>query len=150
MTIAKLRDLTHRLAEAEKHERLAEQRLQTALRASGAGVWDWDIHADVLRWDDRMVELFGYRQGAFAKEGSWNICTYMHFIDRVHPGDRARVQKRIDACLHEHIPYRVSYRVIRPGGDVVQLILAAGDIHKTDEEHRLVGVCMPAAGVGAE
>lgn len=145
-TLERLRQLTGQLAVAERNERLADIRLRTALRVAGAGVWDWDITADVLRWDDRMVELFGYRSGEFPKDDVWHVCRYAHFMDRVHPDDRSRVQSRIDACLNDHEPYRITYRVVRPGRDTVQLILAAGDLHQTDSEHRLVGVCVPASG----
>ena len=144
----RLKQLTDSLAVAEESQRLANTRLQTALAAAGAGVWDWEVESNTLRWDDRMVELFGYHSKRFKRdEAGWNLCTYHHFIDRVHPEDREPVQSQVDACLKDGIPYRTSYRVIHPDGEIVKIIHAAGDIHvdKDGTLERLVGVCFDIA-----
>ena len=43
-------------------ERLS-RRLGLALDASKVGVWDFNIDTDVLVWDERMEELYGYPPG---------------------------------------------------------------------------------------
>lgn len=146
MTIARLKELTEKLALAEDQGMLAHTRLQTVLSVAGAGVWDWDVTSNVLRWDDRMMELFGYTSGEFKRDGLWHLCSYSNFISRVHSSDRDRVQASIDSCLNLHKPYRITYKVVRPDRSELSLILAAGDVHRTEYEHRLVGVCLPAVG----
>ena len=142
-TLSRLKELTKKLEYAQDQENVAAMRLKTVLSVVGAGVWDWDVETDTLRWDDRMVELFGYSIGDFKMDGGWHICSYSHFLDRVHEDDKHRVQNSIDNCLDYHRPYRITYRVVRPDHSEVSLILAAGDVYKTLHEHRLVGVCLP-------
>tara|TARA_R110002126_G_scaffold14054_15_gene59825 strand:+ start:825 stop:1340 length:516 start_codon:yes stop_codon:yes gene_type:complete len=148
MSINRLKQLTEQLAESESQERLADLRLRTALQVSGAGLWDWEVEPDILRWDDRMVDLFGYGSKEFERDGHWHLATYAHFINRVHQDDRHATQKKIDRCLINHIPYSTKYRVVRPDNTEVTLILAAGDKYEVDGERRLVGVCLPSVVEG--
>ena len=52
----KITELRDREAELERLSR----RLGLALDASKVGVWDFNLETDVLVWDDRMDELYGY------------------------------------------------------------------------------------------
>ena len=54
-----INELRDREAELERLSR----RLGLALDASRVGVWDFNIDTDVLVWDDRMDELYGYPRG---------------------------------------------------------------------------------------
>ena len=143
-TLQRLKELTTQLEVSEHNQSLLALRLKTVLNAAGAGIWDWEIDSDTLRWDRRMVKLFDYDESDFEKDDEgWFMCNYSHFIDRVHPDDRRRVQDRIDDCLSVNIPYRVTYRVIGRDGREFLVIQASGDVHtgKVGPE-RLVGVCI--------
>jgi PAS domain S-box-containing protein len=63
--VAFVRDITDRLA-AEKVIMESQERLALATRAGGIGIWDWDVHANVLVWDDSMFELYGLAREDFA------------------------------------------------------------------------------------
>lgn len=144
-TLQRLKELTTQLEVSESKESLLALRLKTVLNAAGAGIWDWEIGSDTLRWDSRMVKLFDYEEDKLKtdKEG-WFLVKYRHFITRVHPDDRRRVQDRIDDCLKDNKPYRVTYRVIDREGREFLVIQASGDVHssKTGQPERLVGVCI--------
>ena len=152
-TLQRLKELTGQLEVSEYNESLASKRLKTVLDAARAGIWDWEVSKDILRWDKRMVELFDYDPLSLPrdKEG-WYILKYQNFLDRIHPDDKEKVQKRIDDCLHNNLPYRVTYRIVDRDLEEHLVIQAAGDTHNPHKgEERLVGVCISlevgAAGV---
>src|SRR3569832_513888 len=66
---------------AEQALRASQERLALATRASGVGVWDWNIESRALFWDDSMFQLYGIRCDDFAGAyEAWSSC--------VHPADR--------------------------------------------------------------
>jgi len=84
---------------------------QLAVDAAGVGAFDWDLGSGALRWDERLIELFGLSRETFGG-------TIEAFIDSVHPDDRDRVGAALDdaiACCGE---YAAEYRVVRPDGAV--------------------------------
>ena len=51
--------------QAETTLRETARRLELVVASSRLGVWDWDIKNNVMRWDDRMFELYGTPKEAF-------------------------------------------------------------------------------------
>tara|TARA_R110002094_G_scaffold104568_1_gene103885 strand:+ start:290 stop:760 length:471 start_codon:yes stop_codon:yes gene_type:complete len=143
-TLQRLKELTTQLEVSETKESLLALRLKTVLDAAGAAIWDWEVGSDILRWDSKMIKLFDYEESRFKiDDEGWFLLKYKHFISRVHPDDRRRVQDKIDACLSDNIPYRITYRVIDKDGNEHLVIQASGDVHSTTSKpERLVGVCI--------
>lgn len=84
---------------------------QLAVDAAGVGAFDWDLGSGMLRWDERLIDLFGLSRETFGG-------TIEAFNESVHPDDRARVGAALDdaiACCGE---YAAEYRVVRPDGAV--------------------------------
>jgi PAS domain-containing protein len=143
-TLQRLKELTGQLEASEYNEALASTRLKTVLDAARAGIWDWEVSKDILRWDKRMVELFDYDPSSIPRdEEGWYLLKYEDFINRVHTDDKAKVQKKIEGCLYSNQPYRVTYRIVDRDLNEHLVIQAAGDIHNPNKgEERLVGVCI--------
>lgn len=96
---------------AEQVLRASEQRLVIATRASGIGVWDWNIESGTLFWDDSMFQLYGIRRDDFAGAyEAWSSC--------VHPADRARAEAEVQACLRDRKPYDTEFRVVKADGEI--------------------------------
>lgn len=89
----------------ERSEHLAE-RLQLAAAASGIGIWDYNVSTGVLNWDVRVRQLFGLAPDAEV--------TYERFLTRVHPEDRERVDRAVQAALAagKGGEYDIDYRVL--------------------------------------
>lgn len=116
---AMARDVTER---RENEMRLAGlvQRLDLATHAARLGIWDWDIVADRLVWDDRMYELYGVRREDFA-------VAYDAWISGVHPADRPLCEAAIGCALGGEREYDIDFRVCWPGG-AIRVMKAHGQI----------------------
>jgi PAS domain S-box-containing protein len=107
---------------------------QLAVDAAGVGAFVWDLPSDHLRWDGRLLELFGLDEESFGGTiDSFNQC--------VHPDDRARVRHALERAVATCGDYGAEYRVVLPDGSV-RWIEARGRVladHPGGPAVRLVG-----------
>jgi len=106
-----LQDVTDQMR-AEEAVRWSEGRLQEAVRAADAGIFDHDHLANTNYWSLRQREIFGV--------GSDEVVTLPMFLSAIHPDDRDWIR---DAVRQAHDPagdgrFDVEYRIIRRDGDV--------------------------------
>jgi PAS domain S-box-containing protein len=106
---------------------------QLAVDAAGVGAFDWDLTKDQLRWDDRLLELFGYDHESVTPG-------LESFTARVHPGDLPRVTAALDHAVETCGEYSSEYRVVLPDGGV-RWIAAKGRALRGDDgvAERLIG-----------
>ncbi len=102
------RDISERKAREAALERLHE-RLAYAQRASGSGMWDWDISTGVLAWSDELFRLFGLDPAAAT-------ASFETWRGVVHPNDRALAEQRIDDAVRDHVSLFNEYRIVLPDG----------------------------------
>ena len=72
--------------------RNAEQRLSLALRASGLGLWDWDLRSGRFELGDEWFEMLGHERYAFSP-------VFESFQELVHPDDQPRLRELVDAHM---------------------------------------------------
>lgn len=94
------------LALSRERRRLAE-----AQAVAQMGSWEWDVASGQLWWSDETFRIFGLQPDEIAP-------TLEAFMARVHPEDRARVQKAVQESLRDDMPYQVDHRLLRPDGSV--------------------------------
>ncbi|RYC13910.1 PAS domain S-box protein [Nocardioides zhouii] len=92
----------------EESDRVA---LRLAIDAAGVGAFVWDLVSGRLRFDDRLLELFGLDESTFG--GSIEA-----FNECVHPDDLPRVNGAIERAITRCGDYAAEYRVVLPGGGV--------------------------------
>lgn len=85
----------HTAAAALEAERL---RLQNAIDAAQAGTWEWDIAANVVRYNERAAAMLGYAASG-TQEGSFD-----DFMALLHPDDRQQTQLMISRHLRGEWP----------------------------------------------
>ncbi|MDA8130345.1 MAG: PAS domain S-box protein [Elusimicrobia bacterium] len=131
--IGTIQDITERRA-AETERAVLLERLRLAAGAAGLGIWDWDIPADRLTWDDRMFELYGVRREDF--KGA-----YEAWFGGVHPEDRERCDEALRLALSGDRKYDIEFRVRWPDG-AVREIKADGEVYRdgSGKPVRMVGV----------
>jgi PAS domain S-box-containing protein len=84
---------------------------QLAIDAAGVGAFDWDVTTGALRWDDRLMEMFGYDQDSFSLD-------IEAFNARLHPDDLPRVTGALEQAVENCGDYAAEYRVVLPSGEV--------------------------------
>ena len=101
------RDVTTRM---ERHLEVTtrESLLAAAERIARIGSWEWSPSAGVVRSSPEQRRILGL--------GDEQVVTFEHFLDVVHPDDRAHLQARLAEAVARREPYRVEYRVQRADG----------------------------------
>jgi PAS domain S-box-containing protein len=102
-------DITERKAVEMRMQSLSE-RLQLATEAAQVGISDYDILHDKLVCDARMRTLYGFTESTFNG-------TFAAWRDRIHPEDRARVDREYRAVVDGSKPFNTSFRIVRPDGE---------------------------------
>ncbi len=82
-----------------------------ATDAAEVGAFDLDLTTGELRWDDRLLELFGLDRATFS--GSMDS-----FNKAVHPEDLPRVLAALDTAVETCGDYVAEYRIVLPDGDL--------------------------------
>ena len=90
---------------------LANDRFCRGQIAANIGTWDWDIRSGELFWSEQIAPLFGYQKGELKT-------SYENFMAAVHPDDRDRVQRAVDACIARGERYDIDHRIVWPDGSV--------------------------------
>lgn len=81
------------LLQAEVSERkIAEQRLNLALKGGALGLWDWDIKTGHVDFNDRWAEMLGYSLQDLEKN-------FTAFEQLTHPDDRGFVKEAVEGHL---------------------------------------------------
>jgi PAS domain S-box-containing protein len=93
---------------SENALRQNEAYLAQAQRVSGSGSFGWHVATGENTWSAETYKIFGYREGT-----SVNVDMV---IARVHPEDRAAVQRAIDRCSIDGNDYDQEYRLLMPNG----------------------------------
>ncbi len=103
-------DITERKRFEEALQR-SEAGLAEAQRIACLGNWDWDIVTNELHWSDEIYRIFGLVPKQFG-------ATYEAFLNCVHPGDRAFVQRSVQDALVNDAPYNIDHRIQLADGTV--------------------------------
>ena len=82
-----------------------------ATDAAEVGAFDLDLVTGELRWDDRLLDLFGLDRVTFS--GSMES-----FNKAVHPEDLPRVLAALDVAVQTCGEYAAEYRILLPHGEL--------------------------------
>lgn len=128
--IAQVEDITVR-KRAQQQLATLNKRLALATRAGGMGVWEFDIEARLLWWDDQMYALYGMRP-AEAPD------LYQAWRSRVDPADLGRVEALFEEAVRHGAPYATQFAILLPDGG--RRMISANGVLSLDD--RGEPVCM--------
>jgi PAS domain S-box-containing protein/putative nucleotidyltransferase with HDIG domain len=128
-----IRDITERkLADEKLHE--ITERLHLATVSAKAGIWDWNLQTNEMKWDDRMLELYGLTRENFPGGiKAWE--------QGLHPDDSSRAIEECRAALSGERDFDTEFRVLHPDGVIVHI--KANGIVLCDEKgkaFRMIGL----------
>jgi len=83
-----------------------QQSIQTAMKAGGIGIWEWDIVNNFLTWDPGMYLLYGISEQNFPN-------AYESWKNAVHPEDRIRADQEIREAIKLGV-FDSEFRVVLP------------------------------------
>ncbi|AJD41410.1 GGDEF/EAL domain-containing protein [Rhizobium gallicum bv. gallicum R602sp] len=101
-------DITARKRSEEMLEHLS-RRLDLALEISRIGVFEADLNAATVEWDDRLLAMYGL-------EGTPRVKLSEAWEQALHPDDRERTLKNLDASLEKDRGLLQEFRIIRGDG----------------------------------
>ena len=98
-------DITE-LVNARKQIAETQEHLSFALLSGEIGIWDLDPIHNLVRWDARCRELFGF------EEESQN--GYEEVLGRIHPDDQSRVNEAVQRAIDPKSDglYEINYRTV--------------------------------------
>ena len=124
----------HDRRQAEDDLRQAREQLRLAVEATGTGVFDYDLVSDELKWDARILSLYGLPPDA-------PVDLAVH-LARVHPDDRARADEAVRAAVDPASDgvYDVTYRTVAPEDGTERWVSAKGQtLFEDGRPVRLIG-----------
>ncbi|QJW90072.1 PAS domain-containing protein [Spirosoma taeanense] len=103
------------------------ERLKFALQAAGIGTWDLDPIRQIVRWDDRCKELYG-----FSKD---DVVPYNQVLTYMHPDDRVRVHAAVQQALRPQSDgqYDIEFRTIGAEDDRVRWLRCQGKAYFNEQ-----------------
>jgi diguanylate cyclase (GGDEF)-like protein/PAS domain S-box-containing protein len=118
--------------------RAQQQLLSLAVDGAGLGIWHWDMVADVIDCNDRLLAIMGHQPGGLEMNAR-------NWFQQVHPDDQAHWRDAIREHLHRpQVPLRIAVRA-RHGANRWVWIMFAGTVADRDAQGRalrMAGVAM--------
>jgi PAS domain S-box-containing protein len=94
--------------------RHANDRFELATASAGLGVWEYDIAAGTLLWDDRMYALYGQAPGQ-------GLQPYALWSSSLHPEDKAASEHALKQAIAGTSHFEVVFRIVWPDGQTRHL-----------------------------
>ena len=91
-----------------------------ALRASGIGIWDWDLETKVLQWSEENFKLFGVDSNDIrSPQEIWQSA--------LHHEDSSRVVSAVESALSGRGGLDLEYRIVLPNAEI-RWLHSLGDV----------------------
>jgi PAS domain S-box-containing protein len=112
----------------------SNERFVLAAEAGGLGVWDYDVEAQTLRWDDQMYRLYGLER----MDGDQPFALW---AESLHPDDREGAEKLAREAIEGVRGYQDEFRIVWPNG-AIRYLRAAASVRRNaaGRATRFVGV----------
>lgn len=69
-----------------------QTRYRMVAKATSDAVWDWDLTANQVLWNDALEQAYGHLPASIENTGKW-------WLSQIHPDDRPRVYTSIHAVI---------------------------------------------------
>ncbi|GJD45999.1 hypothetical protein AFCDBAGC_3879 [Methylobacterium cerastii] len=134
--IGSVRDITEHKA-ADLALKATEERYRLAARATTDAIWDWDLVADQVRWNEALTLAHGHDLGAVVPQGAW-------WLAQIHSEDRDRIARSIHAAIDGTVETWTDEYRFRRGDDSYAAVIDRGYIIRDDAGRavRMIGAML--------
>ncbi|MEP6391945.1 MAG: PAS domain-containing protein, partial [Alteripontixanthobacter sp.] len=135
-TVIEARNISEEKA-AEAEQQVTQERYRLAVKATNDAIWDWDLTANKVQWNEAIETLFGYGKDDVDPTGDW-------WIEHIHPDDRARIDESIHAVIDgQESHWTDEYRFMDVNGDPIH-VYDRGFVIRNDEGKavRMIGAML--------
>jgi PAS domain S-box-containing protein len=109
-----------------------QERYRLAVKATNDAVWDWDVAANHVLWNEALEQAYGHALAEVDTTSEW-------WMAQIHPDDRARIEASILTVLDgQEQGWAGEYRFRRLDGSYAD-VLDRGQVIR-DEQGRVVRV----------
>ena len=112
----------------------SEMYLAEAQRLSQTGSFGWDVSSGEIFWSEESFRIFGYDKTPSV--------TVDMVLQRVHPEDRALVQRTIDRASRDGKDFDYEYRLLMPDGSVKHVHVVAHPVRDHGDQLEFIGALM--------
>lgn len=123
-------------ATIEQERIVSEQntKLELSLSSGQVGLWEWNIQANELVWDDQMKTLYGVNDEMFT--GAYNAWT-----TGLHPDDKTKSETEIQTAINGGAEFNTQFRVVWPDQSI-HYLRATGTVFRDEKGNpiRMVGL----------
>ena len=113
---------------AQARAEASERQLSLVMKATGEGLWDWQVETDELKHNSRWYDLLGYAPDDLTG-------TVKDFTNLLHPDEVAEVQERLAASLKDGVPYYHEHRMRKSNGEWIW-VLDRGEVVERGDNGR--------------
>ncbi|MCP5351881.1 MAG: transporter substrate-binding domain-containing protein [Chromatiales bacterium] len=117
--------LEERVEERTQALAASEQRLRDAQHLAAIGNWELDLESGRLTCSDEVFRIFEIDPREFG-------ASYEAFLERVHPEDRARLDRTFRQSVAERKPYEFTHRLLMPDGRIKRVQELGGTLYRED------------------
>ena len=124
-------------ASADRALAETQERYRLVAKATRDAIWDWDLAANHVLWNDALANAYDYAPADVEETGEW-------WLAHIHPDDRAR----IDASIHTVIEgaetaWADEYRFRRQDGSYAEVLDRGHVIRNADGQAvRMIGAML--------
>jgi PAS domain S-box-containing protein len=103
-------------AEATGPSDAGKERYRLAVRATKDAIWDWDLLANTVQWNEALQDAYGHAPETVEPTGEW-------WISQIHPEDRTGVHCSIHSVIAGHgSNWSGEYRFRRADGSYASVL----------------------------
>jgi PAS domain S-box-containing protein len=122
-SILAAQDITN-IKEAQEKLQASEERIRLATKASGVGVWEWNVITNKIRWDAQMFRIYGVAPTA---DG---LIEYSTWSNAVVPEDLAAQEKILQDTVKNAGTSNRSFKIYRANDGMQSFIEAIETVRK--------------------
>ena len=126
-------DITQAVKKREQ-DSLLKERIELAHRASGIGVWEFDLLEDKLIWDKSMYEIYDLNPKDFSGD-------FEAWVKSLHPDEKERCDEALQLALAGEKEFILDFRIITGKNEVRHISAIATVLRdKNKRPEKMLGV----------